>query len=86
MNIKLIELEEEKKKINPIIPLPVFDKAKILLNVIEPKIQLIPHSIPKTNSKVKLTKTQPKLEIESSILNTKLINFIKENKITLSNN
>ena len=86
LNIKLIELEEEKKKINPTIPLPFFDKAKILLNVIEPKIQLIPHSIPNTNSKVKLTKPQPKLEIESSILNTKLINFIKENKITLSNN
>jgi hypothetical protein len=86
LNIKLIELEEEKKKINPIISLPVFDKAKILLKVIEPKIQLIPISIPNTNSKIILTKQQPKLEIKSSTLNTRLINLIKENKITLSNN
>ena len=86
LNIKLIELEEEKKKINPTIPLPVIEKAKILLKVIEPKIQLIPNSIPNTNSKIKLTKQQPKLEIKSSTLNTKFINYIKENKITLSNN
>jgi hypothetical protein len=86
LNIRLIQLEDEKKKIKPNIPLPVFTKAQTLLKVIEPKIQLIPHSIPNTNSKIKLTKQQPKLEIKSSTLNTKFINYIKENKITLSNN